>query len=198
MIVPDKLQNVQYHNMKSIWLFYHISGKRLGGYLCNAWVTSIAYDEQAQYVFIGRSHFTRKKAWGFLYICPGDYSGAITVCHLEAQGLKFINTLKGHSGSVRTLAWDGTRCSQYHFFVLSSEFESDGTRWCKVSSSYPSHVMIWIGFNEYISSPSHCSLTSSPSSGTGFTLAVLIAQSLFGTLAVEEARSTSCMGTGAR
>merc|ERR1712158_292716 len=48
-------------------------------------------DEQAQYVFIG------------------DYSGAITVCHLEAQGLKFINTLKGHSGSVRTLAWDGTR-----------------------------------------------------------------------------------------
>ena len=29
-------------------------GKRLGGYLCNAWVTSIAYDEEAQYVFIGK------------------------------------------------------------------------------------------------------------------------------------------------
>jgi len=90
------------HTAKTGWILsggrdkyfhYHCvnTGKRLGGYLCNAWVTSIAYDEQAQYVFIG------------------DYSGAITVCHLEAQGLKFINTLKGHSGSVRTLAWDGTR-----------------------------------------------------------------------------------------
>jgi len=75
------------------YFHYHCvtTGKRLGGYLCNAWCTSIAYDEQAQYVFIG------------------DYSGAITVCHLEASGLRFINTLKGHGGSVRTLAWDGTR-----------------------------------------------------------------------------------------
>ena len=108
-----------------------ISGKRLGGYLCNAWVTSIAYDEQAQYVFIG-SH-QQSITTTTINISPmcsqqiernsdetrgcccigldpsGDYSGAITVCHLEAQGLKFINTLKGHSGSVRTLAWDGTR-----------------------------------------------------------------------------------------
>jgi len=67
------------------------TGRRLGGYLCNAWCTSIAYDEEAQYVFIG------------------DYSGAITVCHLESSGVKFINTLKGHSGSVRTLAWDGKK-----------------------------------------------------------------------------------------
>lgn len=90
------------HTAKSGWVLsggrdkyfhYHCvaTGKRLGGYLCNAWCTSIAYDEEAQYVFIG------------------DYSGAITVCHLEAAGLKFVNTLKGHSGSVRTLAWDGTR-----------------------------------------------------------------------------------------
>lgn len=78
---------------KDKYFHYHCSntGKRLGGYLCNAWCTSIAYDEQSQYVFIG------------------DYSGAITVCHLEASGVKFVNTLKGHSGSVRTLAWDGTR-----------------------------------------------------------------------------------------
>ena len=52
------------------------TGKRLGGYLCNAWCTTIAYDEEAQYVFIG------------------DYSGAITVCKLEQSGVNFINTLK--------------------------------------------------------------------------------------------------------
>ena len=172
---------------KSIWLWCHISGKRLGGYLCNAWVTSIAYDEQAQYVFIGRSHFTRKKAWGFLYICPGDYSGAITVCHLEAQGLKFINTLKGHSGSVRTLAWDGTRLSELYssccFLSMCLEFGLGYDQvWMIISMLYHFFQLIYI----------------LPSSGTGFTLAVLIAQSLFGTLEVGEARSTSCMGTGAR
>ena len=28
-------------------------GKRLGGYLCNAWCTSLAYDSEAKYAFIG-------------------------------------------------------------------------------------------------------------------------------------------------
>lgn len=90
------------HSAKTSWMLssgrdkyfhYHCSstGRRLGGYMCNAWCTSIAYDEEAQYVFIG------------------DYSGIITVCHLEQGGLKFINSLKGHSGSVRSLAWDGTK-----------------------------------------------------------------------------------------
>ena len=102
-------------------------GKRLGGYLCNAWVTSLAYDEEAQYAFIGdpptlsspESSRIRQNPQELSRIpwnppespSPGDYSGAITVCHLEQQGLKFINTLKGHNGSVRTLAWDGTRCT---------------------------------------------------------------------------------------
>jgi len=67
------------------------TGRRLGGYLCAAWCTSLAYDDEAHYVFIG------------------DYSGVITVCHLEQEGLNFINVLKGHSGSIRTLAWDGTK-----------------------------------------------------------------------------------------
>ena len=44
--------------------------------MVNAWCTALAYDEEAQYVFIG------------------DYSGAITVCKLEQNGVKFINTLK--------------------------------------------------------------------------------------------------------
>jgi len=37
------------------YFHYHCvtTGKRLGGYLCNAWVTSLAYDEEAQYAFIG-------------------------------------------------------------------------------------------------------------------------------------------------
>jgi len=67
------------------------TGKRLGGYLCTAWCTALAYDSEAQYVFIG------------------DYSGAITVCKLEPSGVRFVNTLKGHSGSIQSLAWDGSR-----------------------------------------------------------------------------------------
>ena len=28
-------------------------GKRLGGYMCNAWCTSLAYDGEAKYAFVG-------------------------------------------------------------------------------------------------------------------------------------------------
>lgn len=75
------------------YFHYHCTatGKRLGGYLCNAWCTSLAFDAEAHYAFIG------------------DYSGSITVCKLEPTGVKFITTLKGQAGSVRTLAWDGVR-----------------------------------------------------------------------------------------
>jgi len=90
------------HCVKSGWMlscardkyfYFHCveTGKRLGGYLCNAWCTALAYDEEAQYVFIG------------------DYSGIITVCHLQQTGITFVNSLKGHSGSVRCLAWDGSK-----------------------------------------------------------------------------------------
>ena len=44
--------------------------------MCNAWCTSLAYDKDAQYVFVG------------------DYSGAISVLHVTQNGVTFINTLK--------------------------------------------------------------------------------------------------------
>jgi hypothetical protein len=33
--------------------FIYTAGKRLGGYLCNAWCTSLAFDAEAHYAFIG-------------------------------------------------------------------------------------------------------------------------------------------------
>ena len=73
----------QLHNVKN--------GQRLGGYLCSAWCTALAYDEAAKYAFIG------------------DYSGQITVCQLSENGVKLINVLKGHNGSIQSLNWDGTQ-----------------------------------------------------------------------------------------
>ena len=72
---------------------YHCteSGRRLGGYLCNAWCTALEYDEKAKYAFIG------------------DYSGQITVCRLEEAGVHFINCLKGHNGSIQDITWDGIK-----------------------------------------------------------------------------------------
>ena len=66
------------------------SGRRLGGYLCGSYCVSLAYDVRAKYVFVG------------------DFSGQITVCKLDAQGgVTFVNSLKGHKGSVQSLCWDG-------------------------------------------------------------------------------------------
>lgn len=39
----------------------------------------------------------------------GDYSGQITMLKLDNAGPTVITTLKGHSGSVRNLAWDPER-----------------------------------------------------------------------------------------
>jgi len=88
--------------------YFHCTqtGKRLGGYMCNAWCTSLAYDKDAQYVFVG------------------DYSGAISVLHVTQNGVTFINTLKGHSGSIQCLAWDGDRNWLY-------------------SGSYDTSVFVW-------------------------------------------------------
>ena len=74
--------------------------------MCSAWCTALAYDEEAKYAFIG------------------DYSGQITVCQLSETGVKLINILKGHSGSVQTLTWDG----------------SDGLLY---SGSYDCSVFVW-------------------------------------------------------
>ena len=70
----------QFHSCKN--------GQRLGGYLCSAWCTALSYDEGAKYAFIG------------------DYSGQITVCQLSENGVKLINVLKGHTGSIQSLCWD--------------------------------------------------------------------------------------------
>lgn len=43
------------------------------------------------------------------YAFVGDYSGLITMLKLDNSGVIIISTLKGHSGSVRTLAWDPDR-----------------------------------------------------------------------------------------
>ncbi len=41
----------------------------------------------------------------FVYV--GDNSGQITVLKLDASGVQFINVLKGQSGSIQCLCWDG-------------------------------------------------------------------------------------------
>ena len=62
------------------------------------------------------------KKTGYSQICyefgfVGDYSGAITVCHLEAQGLKFINTLK--------VSWQWKICQIPHKTHLQYKLEVD-------------------------------------------------------------------------
>ena len=78
-IFPTR-RNFQFHCTES--------GRRLGGYNCPSWCTSLAYDEAARYVFVG------------------DQAGSITVLKLDENGVKFVNTLKGHNGSVQTLFWE--------------------------------------------------------------------------------------------
>ena len=67
------------------------TGRRIGGYQTNAWCVCLEYDVQSQYAFLG------------------DYSGQISVLKIGNSGFDFITNLKGHSGSVRFLAWDGAR-----------------------------------------------------------------------------------------
>ena len=43
----------------------------------------------------------------FRYVFIGDQSGQITVCRLDSTGVTFVNTMKGQSGSVQCLTWDG-------------------------------------------------------------------------------------------
>ncbi len=41
----------------------------------------------------------------FVYV--GDHSGQITVLKLDGSGVQFVNILKGQSGSIQCLCWDG-------------------------------------------------------------------------------------------
>ncbi|XP_050710801.1 WD repeat and FYVE domain-containing protein 2-like isoform X2 [Eriocheir sinensis] len=72
---------------------YHCtsSGRRLGGHQCSAWCTALQYDAKSRHVFVG------------------DYGGQITMLKLEETGPQVITVLKGHNGSIRSLAWDVER-----------------------------------------------------------------------------------------
>lgn len=67
------------------------TSRRMGEYHLNAWCTALEFDLQTKHVFIG------------------DLSGQITVLKVEHQTTTYITTLKGHSGSIRCLAWDADR-----------------------------------------------------------------------------------------
>ncbi|KAK9888618.1 hypothetical protein WA026_000847 [Henosepilachna vigintioctopunctata] len=67
------------------------SGRNLGTFTSEAWCTALQFDTQSKHAFVG------------------DYSGTITMLKLENNGLSVVTTLKGHSGSVRSLAWDMER-----------------------------------------------------------------------------------------
>ncbi|CAG2163262.1 unnamed protein product [Oppiella nova] len=67
------------------------SGRRLGGYLCNSWVTALQFDMQSKHAFVG------------------DYNGIITMLKIEENTYKPITTLKGHSAAIRCLAWNSTK-----------------------------------------------------------------------------------------
>lgn len=43
------------------------------------------------------------------YAFIGDYSGAISVLRINDTGHQLVTTIKGHSGSIRSLAWDAKR-----------------------------------------------------------------------------------------
>ncbi|CAH1781379.1 unnamed protein product [Owenia fusiformis] len=67
------------------------SARRLGGYQTSAWCTCIEFDEQSKYVFVG------------------DYGGCITILKIGDNNFEVITLLRGHTGSVRALAWDADR-----------------------------------------------------------------------------------------
>ncbi|XP_022920553.1 WD repeat and FYVE domain-containing protein 2 [Onthophagus taurus] len=67
------------------------TGRNIGIYTAEAWCTALEFDNQTKHAFVG------------------DYSGQITMLKLSNNGITVITTLKGHAGSVRTLAWDADR-----------------------------------------------------------------------------------------
>ncbi|XP_060073051.1 WD repeat and FYVE domain-containing protein 2-like [Ylistrum balloti] len=82
------------------------TGRRLGGYLANAWCLCLEFDEQSKYAFVG------------------DYSGQISVLKISNTNFELIVTLKGHSGSVRSLAWDAEKS-----LLFSGSFDQSVIVW---------------------------------------------------------------------
>ncbi|KAH3807456.1 hypothetical protein DPMN_135796 [Dreissena polymorpha] len=78
---------------KDKYFQWHCSetGRRLGGYQASASCLCLEFDEQSNYVFVG------------------DYSGQVSVLKITNQNFNHVTNLKGHSGSVQSLAWDADR-----------------------------------------------------------------------------------------
>ncbi|XP_054284616.1 WD repeat and FYVE domain-containing protein 2-like [Macrosteles quadrilineatus] len=76
---------------------FHCSetGRQLGNFISNAWCTALVFDAPSKHAFVG------------------DYSGVITMLKLSNAGCQIITSLKGHTGSIRTLAWDPQRQRLY-------------------------------------------------------------------------------------
>ncbi|XP_065840729.1 WD repeat and FYVE domain-containing protein 2-like [Oscarella lobularis] len=64
------------------------SGHRLGGHQISAWCLSLQFDAESKHIFVG------------------DFSGLIHVLKIEENSINEVTTLKGHSGSIRSLSWD--------------------------------------------------------------------------------------------
>ncbi|XP_019759587.1 WD repeat and FYVE domain-containing protein 2 isoform X2 [Dendroctonus ponderosae] len=67
------------------------TGRNIGVFNAESWCTSLQFDAQSKHAFVG------------------DYSGQITMLKLDNNGPSVITTLKGHSGSIRSLTWDVAR-----------------------------------------------------------------------------------------
>nr|CAD7594134.1 unnamed protein product [Timema genevievae] len=72
---------------------FHCSetGRRLGDYISEAWCTAVQFDAQSKHAFVG------------------DYSGLVSMLKLDNSGVQPVTNLKGHSGSIRSLAWDSDK-----------------------------------------------------------------------------------------
>ncbi|XP_067943898.1 WD repeat and FYVE domain-containing protein 2-like [Watersipora subatra] len=64
------------------------SGKRLGAHKLSAQALCLVFDEASKTVFVGSS------------------AGEISVLKLENTECKYVSSLKGHMGSIQSLAWD--------------------------------------------------------------------------------------------
>lgn len=82
------------------------SGRPVGNFVTNAWCTALVFDTQSKHAFVG------------------DYSGVITMLKLDNNGARVITSLKGHSGSIRTLAWDAR-----HQRLYSGSFDQSVIVW---------------------------------------------------------------------
>ncbi|XP_043477140.1 WD repeat and FYVE domain-containing protein 2 [Leptopilina heterotoma] len=67
------------------------TNRKLGSHLGDAWYIALQFDAESKHAFVG------------------DYSGQINMLKLDTNGVSFITTLKAHSGSIRSLAWDSEK-----------------------------------------------------------------------------------------